>query len=177
MRQAFCGKGIEMIIWAASFPRSGNTFCRVAMHRLYGLSTYVGVGSGEDLATYGAEELVGLRPPPPKLAAALRHAPVDYGNEVFTPGPELLDALEEMERSDEIFQERLYSISMKRWVREAGWRTWHASYLEVDPEFERTALVMFDDLVRDPVTRCNGRCTSSTCRSCAATSVSRTSRS
>ncbi|WP_205328214.1 sulfotransferase domain-containing protein [Glycomyces sp. YM15] len=30
-----------MIVWLASFPRSGNTFFRIALHRLYGVPTYV----------------------------------------------------------------------------------------------------------------------------------------
>jgi hypothetical protein len=29
-----------MLIWLASYPRSGNTFCRVLLHRLYGVPTY-----------------------------------------------------------------------------------------------------------------------------------------
>lgn len=29
-----------MIVWLASYPRSGNTFCRVLLRRLYGLPTY-----------------------------------------------------------------------------------------------------------------------------------------
>lgn len=30
-----------MIVWLSSFPRSGNTFFRVLLHRLYGVPTYV----------------------------------------------------------------------------------------------------------------------------------------
>ena len=30
-----------MIVWLASFPRSGNTFFRIALHRLYQVPTYV----------------------------------------------------------------------------------------------------------------------------------------
>ncbi|MDA1362751.1 sulfotransferase domain-containing protein [Glycomyces luteolus] len=30
-----------MIVWLASFPRSGNTFFRIALNRLYGAPTYV----------------------------------------------------------------------------------------------------------------------------------------
>ncbi|MEU5154474.1 sulfotransferase domain-containing protein [Glycomyces sp. NPDC021274] len=30
-----------MIVWLASFPRSGNTFFRIALHRLYRVPTYV----------------------------------------------------------------------------------------------------------------------------------------
>jgi hypothetical protein len=30
-----------MIVWIASYPRSGNTFLRILLHRLYGVPTYV----------------------------------------------------------------------------------------------------------------------------------------
>ena len=30
-----------MIVWLSSFPRSGNTFFRIALHRLYRVPTYV----------------------------------------------------------------------------------------------------------------------------------------
>src|ERR1700754_5135896 len=33
------GYGAEMIVWLASFPRSGNTFLRIVLHRLYGVRT------------------------------------------------------------------------------------------------------------------------------------------
>ena len=29
-----------MIVWLASYPRSGNTFLRVVLHNVYGVSTY-----------------------------------------------------------------------------------------------------------------------------------------
>lgn len=30
-----------MIVWLSSFPRSGNTFLRIVLHRMYGLRTSV----------------------------------------------------------------------------------------------------------------------------------------
>lgn len=38
-----------MIVWIASYPRSGNTFFRIALHKLYGFKTYTGFMSGDDL--------------------------------------------------------------------------------------------------------------------------------
>jgi hypothetical protein len=38
-----------MIVWIASFPRSGNTFFRIVLHALYSVSTYSGFLSGDDL--------------------------------------------------------------------------------------------------------------------------------
>ncbi len=33
--------GAEVIVWLASFPRSGNTFLRILLHRLYGVRSSV----------------------------------------------------------------------------------------------------------------------------------------
>ena len=30
----------DVIVWLASYPRSGNTFLRIVLHRLYGVPTY-----------------------------------------------------------------------------------------------------------------------------------------
>ena len=60
-----------MIIWLPSFPRSGNTFFRILLHHLYGLHTYSGFNSGEDLSLVGASELTGHRTLPPELMQAL----------------------------------------------------------------------------------------------------------
>jgi len=38
-----------MIVWLASFPRSGNTFFRIVLHALYGINTYSGFLSGDDI--------------------------------------------------------------------------------------------------------------------------------
>jgi len=34
-------KETEVIVWIASFPRSGNTFLRIALHRYFGIRTSV----------------------------------------------------------------------------------------------------------------------------------------
>jgi len=47
-----------MIVWLASFPRSGNTFLRILLHRLYGITTSV-VYDVDGVARRVGEELVG----------------------------------------------------------------------------------------------------------------------
>ena len=61
-----------MIIWLASFPRSGNTFFRVLLSHLYGIKTY-SIYNDPDLERIGASETVGhqvLPRPVAELAAA-----------------------------------------------------------------------------------------------------------
>jgi sulfotransferase family protein len=60
-----------MIVWLASFPRSGNTFFRILLHHLYELPTYSGFKSGDDLSFVGAGELTGHDTLPPELLRAL----------------------------------------------------------------------------------------------------------
>lgn len=55
-----------MIVWLASFPRSGNTFLRIVLHRLYGIRTstvYDVDGVAERLGT----ELIGFTERPGSL--------------------------------------------------------------------------------------------------------------
>ncbi len=48
-----------MIVWLASFPRSGNTFLRIALHRLYGVRSSV-VYNVDGVAERLGRELVGF---------------------------------------------------------------------------------------------------------------------
>jgi hypothetical protein len=61
-----------MIIWLASFPRSGNTFLRILLHHLYGLQTYSGFLSGDDLSWVGAGAMTGHDALPQELRRALQ---------------------------------------------------------------------------------------------------------
>jgi hypothetical protein len=53
-----------MIVWLASYPRSGNTFLRVVLHRLYGLPTYSIYDDNDPVAQLVGPDLVGYRPKP-----------------------------------------------------------------------------------------------------------------
>lgn len=55
-----------MIVWLASYPRSGNTFCRIVLHRLYGVPTYV-VYDVDGVAERIGGELIGFRERPASL--------------------------------------------------------------------------------------------------------------
>lgn len=53
-----------MIIWLASYPRSGNTFLRIVLHRLYGVPTYSVYQDNDPVAQRVGPDLVGYRPKP-----------------------------------------------------------------------------------------------------------------
>jgi hypothetical protein len=63
-----------VIVWIASFPRSGNTFFRILLHRLYGLPTYDGplFLSGDDLLRDTGQRLTGVDALPAPFLEALR---------------------------------------------------------------------------------------------------------
>ena len=63
-----------MIVWVASFPRSGNTFLRIVLHRLYGVRTST-VYDVDGVAARLGKDLVGFTDRPGSLAdmrAAIR---------------------------------------------------------------------------------------------------------
>jgi hypothetical protein len=53
-----------VIVWLASYPRSGNTFLRVVLHRLYGVPTYSVYDDDDPVAQRIGPGLVGYRPKP-----------------------------------------------------------------------------------------------------------------
>lgn len=53
-----------MLIWLASYPRSGNTFFRIVLHHLFGLPTYSVYDDDDPVALRVGPELVGYRPRP-----------------------------------------------------------------------------------------------------------------
>jgi Sulfotransferase domain len=53
-----------VIIWLASYPRSGNTFLRIVLRRLYGTPTYSIYEDDDPVAQRVGPSLVGYRPKP-----------------------------------------------------------------------------------------------------------------
>jgi len=49
-----------MIIWLASYPRSGSTLCRLVMHQCFGLGSYSDQGNGSERSIVGLGEEQGL---------------------------------------------------------------------------------------------------------------------
>ena len=51
-----------MIVWLASYPRSGNTLARIVLHHVYGVPTYTYTPAADDLSfDVGAGDLTGNR--------------------------------------------------------------------------------------------------------------------
>jgi hypothetical protein len=56
-----------MLVWVASFPRSGNTFLRIVLHRRYGLPTSV-IYDHDGVAERVGGQLIGYTERPGPLA-------------------------------------------------------------------------------------------------------------
>jgi hypothetical protein len=56
-----------VIVWVASYPRSGNTFLRIALHRLYGIATST-VYDVDGVAQRLGPDLVGFEARPAEVA-------------------------------------------------------------------------------------------------------------
>lgn len=92
-----------MVLWIASYGRSGNTFFRVVMHHLYEVSTYAAFNASEVLVTARAGELVGHKELPDRLKAAIAAGNRD----------EIRLALDELDASTE-----LHVIKTHAWAHE-----------------------------------------------------------
>ena len=51
-----------MLVWLASYPRSGNTFSRIVLNRLYGVTTTTGYDDDDPVAQMVGPAFVGYRP-------------------------------------------------------------------------------------------------------------------
>ena len=77
-----------MIVWIASFPRSGNTFLRIALNRLYGVRTSV-VYDVDGVADRLGRSLVGFEERPGTFAA-MRESPQVHLVKTHRPRDELV---------------------------------------------------------------------------------------
>jgi sulfotransferase family protein len=67
-----------MVVWLASYPRSGNTFLRIVLHRLYGVPTYSVYDDDDPVAQRVGPDLVGYHPKPLDRAAMRESADVFF---------------------------------------------------------------------------------------------------
>jgi hypothetical protein len=77
-----------VIVWVASFPRSGNTFLRIVMNRLYGVRTSV-VYDFDGVADRLGPSLVGFEERPATFAA-MRKSPQVHLVKTHRPRDELI---------------------------------------------------------------------------------------
>jgi hypothetical protein len=57
-----------MLVWVASFPRSGNTFLRIVLHRFYGVRTSV-IYDGDGVADRLGSDMIGFEERPGTIDA------------------------------------------------------------------------------------------------------------
>lgn len=61
-----------MIVWLASYPRSGNTLFRIALHYIYGVHTYSASDNDPQFFEYGVADVIGHKRLPQPMAYLLR---------------------------------------------------------------------------------------------------------
>jgi len=107
-----------MIVWLASFPRSGNTFFRIVSHNVFDISTYSGFQSGNsDLDRVGIGDITGHKQLPEELESALKTnneslwSPYHESKEIYL--------IKTHARRDELFSTRLPTVLLVRDGRDA----------------------------------------------------------
>jgi hypothetical protein len=82
-----------MIVWIASYSRSGNTFFRIILRHLYDVNGYAAFDADETLQIADAEQLVGFRDLPDGLKQAVQSG----------DGDRIRSVLDAMDAEDEIY--------------------------------------------------------------------------
>jgi Sulfotransferase domain len=156
-----------MIVWVASFPRSGNTFLRIVLHRLYGVRTSV-VYDFDGVADRLGPDLIGFeeRSSPIEI---LRAAPEPYFVKTHRQRDDLVDhqdraiclvrdgrdalvswaRLQSRNKGDDA----LFEPELRRMILEdeAGTGSWGANVLSwLQPPSASRVVLRYEDLTRDP---------------------------
>jgi sulfotransferase family protein len=158
-----------MIIWLASFPRSGNTMLRIALHSVYGRSSYSlyeerpGEGGRENIASVmgsagQVRDLDELRRRPEPCFVKTHDLPRDDspavclirdGRDVLVSYAHFVRTYEPAMAEDRSFDEVLRILIESR-DHFGGWsgnvRAWYER-----PGVGRTVWLRYEDLVREPL--------------------------
>ncbi|SNR58378.1 sulfotransferase domain-containing protein [Actinoplanes regularis] len=157
-----------MLVWVASFPRSGNTFLRIVLHRLYGVQTST-VYDVDGVAERLGPELIGATDRPGTLAE-LRADPAPH----FVKTHRQRDA-DVVESDRAICLVRDGRDALVSWARQAseddpgryetelrarilrdtavGTGSWGNNILSwLQPAAGHRRVLRYDDLIRDPWT-------------------------
>jgi hypothetical protein len=160
--------GAWMIVWVASFPRSGNTFLRIVLHRLYGVRTST-IYDVDGVADRLGADLIGATDRPAALATLRASADVHFVKthrtrdaDVSDDDPAIClvrdgrDALVSWARlSSEDDPARYESDLRAKILAEPGHGTgsWGANVLSwLEPPSPARAILRYEDLIADPVT-------------------------
>jgi Sulfotransferase domain len=156
-----------MIIWIASYPRSGNTFFRILLHQLYGIRTYSLYNDPIFEDRQEIAELVGhehldlsldemARSPTPYFVKTHELPgddtyPAIYlvrdGRDVLVSYAHFIHRFEPLQAEVTSFESTLRSLIVYRGSF-GGWGPHVLSWTSRDP---KVALVRFEDLIANPV--------------------------
>ena len=158
-----------MLVWIASFPRSGNTLFRMALTRLYGVKSY-SVHGDADLARLGIAEAAGHQDLPEGGIERLRDSdgvhfvkthdlpPADESPAIYIvrDGRDAMVSYAhyqcDVEQQGEGFEQRLAKLILGDSPR-GRWGDHVLAWLDRPSS---TAIVTYEDLVADPFPRVRG---------------------
>ncbi|MGX6607932.1 sulfotransferase domain-containing protein [Micromonosporaceae bacterium Da 78-11] len=155
-----------MIVWVASFPRSGNTFLRIVLHRLYGVRTST-VYDIDGVAERLGKELIGFTDRPGSLAEMRaadephfvkthrqRDADVHEDDRAICLVRDGRDALvswarQASEEDPSTYEDELRSRILR--VSMVGTGSWGSNVLSwLRPPAPHRVVLRYEDLIRDP---------------------------
>jgi hypothetical protein len=157
-----------MIVWVASFPRSGNTFLRIVLHRMYGIRTGTvydvdGVAArlGPDLIGFadGPGSLDELRTAPDAYFIKThrqRDADVDDGDPAICLVRDGRDALVSWARQRSETDPSRYEPELRAMILRqdnVGTGSWGSNILSWrEPPAPHRLMLRYEDLIRAPAT-------------------------
>ena len=155
-----------MIVWVASFPRSGNTFLRIVLYRLYGVRTST-VYDVDGVAERLGRDLIGFTDRPGSLSEMRavdephfikthrqRDADVDEDDRAICLVRDGRDALvswarQASEEDPNTYENELRSTILR--VSAVGTGSWGANVLSwLRPPAPHRVILRYEDLIRDP---------------------------
>jgi sulfotransferase family protein len=155
-----------MIVWLASFPRSGNTFLRIVLHRLYGVRTST-VYDVDGVAERLGKDLIGFTDRAGSLSDMRadvepyfvkthrqRDADVDEDDRAICLVRDGRDALvswarQASEVDPKTYEDELRSKILR--VSTAGTGSWGTNVLSwLRPTAAHRVVLRYEDLIRDP---------------------------
>jgi hypothetical protein len=158
-----------MIVWVASFPRSGNTFLRIVLHRYFGIRTSV-VYDFDGVAERIGSEFIGFQDRPASCDEMRRSDEVHFvkthrqrddriheGDKAICLVRDGRDALvswsrqrsESEPRTFETHLEEMISISTRIERGTGGWGQNILSWLQ--PSAEHRIVLQYADLIVEPI--------------------------
>jgi hypothetical protein len=156
----------QMIVWVASFPRSGNTFLRIILYRLYGVRTST-VYDVDGVAERLGKDLIGFTDRPGSLSEMRavdephfvkthrqRDADVDEDDRAICLVRDGRDALvswarQASEEDASTYEDQLRSKILR--VSAVGTGSWGTNVLSwLRPSAPHRVVLRYEDLIRDP---------------------------